>query len=343
MKKIIILLISILLLGSISTGFAYTDKSNFNYEKLERNYQKALKELEAKNYVKNHNLEKGNKDKIKDEILSNLISDDKSVNYIKNFDENDTTLVVSEEGYGIATIDGDYLFVIDYKDGKKNELKLKIKDLVNGKSKKNNEATNESNEIVNQEEVNVQSINIDVPIQPYSETYESSLDSYKGYYEFYERRATGNYRYFRLTIPSSSGSGASLVKSRSTSSTSQQPFEVKAYDFLSQLELAIDTASSLKDDYQSLYIEMLSSLPGAKEYSTVVSAVLGFYETASAFSSSGFKSGLITLVKNVAAISSDYIANVNTFVTAGMALSNSVVYRVQLSNLNSYYISFCNA
>ncbi len=311
----------IVLISSVFSSTAISQISDLNYNDVKINYNKALKEISSTDRIMNLSISEEdflkNSTVINDKLMySNILSDG-------------TTISASETGYAVARIENNSLIVIENQNGKTERHKINI-DKIQDKAAKT----------LNQMDLKTTKNNL---IQPREIEYSKELDSYKGYFEFYQALYPNNLRSYTLTVPNGGGSGQTQFYSRSTSASNEQNFESIAFDFLNQLDLALDTASDLKRNWVDAAAGSLSFIPGFNESAAAVNAVLVLYETGHDYTEEGLAAAMKTYIVGAWGIASDYVGQVNTFVNTGLGVANSVVYRVQLRNLNNYYQSFKTA
>lgn len=72
-------------------------------------------------------------------FYNNLVETNGTISYIEHFDQNNATIVISEDSYAIASMQDNYLLVIDYNSGKREELKIDLDNIMSAPiNKKNN-------------------------------------------------------------------------------------------------------------------------------------------------------------------------------------------------------------
>ncbi|WP_026896069.1 hypothetical protein [Clostridiisalibacter paucivorans] len=317
MKKVLsIIMIVCILCVNVSSVFAVNrigkiNYSKVNYDKIENNYVQALT--------------KAGKLKEKEDLFANENIDfnykkSNSSTYIKTFDDN-TTISVSEDGYAVSKIEGKYIKVFENFKGDVKKVRINLDSIENKLEK-------------------IRNADVHTEITPRSETYDEELDSFMGYFSYHERRATNNYRYYRLTVPKSDGSLETMDKGRGTALDEIQEWEETARMFLDNLENSIYLAEDLEGRIEDLALDAFDLVLDVVPYGKVVEGFMIMAEAGFELKENGWKAATITLITSTVSSVSDYISNVQTFVDMGYSAAEFPTYILSLKQLKKRFDAF---
>ena len=309
MKRTIGMIMLVCIL-SLNIGNAYAMTNNVSNDiynisnEVEANYKKAL--IEAGKFENNRSLNNNNN--------ISYFEDDETL--IQTFDDN-TTISVSETGYAVARIVGDYIEVIEVENGIRNEHKINLTDIKNKTSETDNISAESTSEVA-----------------PMYIDYEKENYSFMGHFRYYEMRATDNYRSYRLTIPNERD------KVRGTSLTGQQSWERQARNFLSLLDDSIYLGERLSDRLIDLGKDLLGRVADRVIQRKAVKIFLKSAEVFYEYTANGFKAATVTAITSAESILNDYIADVQSFVNVGYQAAEFTAYTVLLFELKGIHRNF---
>lgn len=237
---------------------------------LRENYEKAL--IDAGKFEKNRFL-----------INDNLSYSNFDETLIETFEDN-TTISVSEKGYGVAKIVGNYIEIIEVENGVRNEYKIDLIDIQNRINERNSKRLELKSEVT-----------------PMHIDYEEQLNSYMGYFSYYEMRGRDNYRSYTLTVPNQRD------KVRGTSLVEKQPWELQDRNFLGVLKDGIYLGEDLDERLSSLASDTFDYFIDRVTKGKAVKAFLITAEVLYELGANGFKAAAVTAITSVDTIFNDIL------------------------------------